>query len=411
MTSPSARISKALIAIPFLEQGALIAFWAYLFLIPFKPVLNSLHSPLRSACIAIMLLYLAQLWLKSETRNLPPDRPILAYAGAMALSVLLSFDFKYSLSCYFRSLIPMLVIYFAGSRLITNSKRLYNTALIIAFAGSISIVMVLLQSHAPYARLEGFFATATRLGKFLDLILPVTIAIALTDGNQIIRGLASLSSICQITALFSTGTRGAIFSLALIGLISAYFNRSLAKILLLLLIMAGILFLITPQHLLPKHRIKHFVSKITHKTIAPEQILKARIEIWKSSLMLFEQRPLLGWGYGNHIERKVLSKIGYEWLNKKGIHPPEIYHAHNIFLETLVEGGILAFSALIWLIITMLSYLRSLMKAQIDGRIIVFGFLCGLVAIGLHSMISVPQWINSNLAMAYIGVIAGIMKS
>lgn len=53
-----------------------------------------------------------------------------------------------------------------------------------------------------------------------------------------------------------------------------------------------------------------------------------RLDIWKFAIKKIEQRPFLGWGYGN-----------LKYL--------EATMAHNVFLEMLAEGGVIAFGLML----------------------------------------------------------------
>jgi len=63
-----------------------------------------------------------------------------------------------------------------------------------------------------------------------------------------------------------------------------------------------------------------------------------RLELWKGSLMIFKERPLLGTGTGN-FESSIKRLI----TEKKLKEMPYTMHAHNIFFQALATRGLIGF--------------------------------------------------------------------
>lgn len=112
-----------------------------------------------------------------------------------------------------------------------------------------------------------------------------------------------------------------------------------------------------------------------------------RLDIWKSAIKKIEQKPFWGWGYGN---------VKYS----------EATMSHNVFLEMLAEGGIIAFGLMLAIFVVAfrqvwlandslaLGFLvlvsLDLMISAIWGlRISLFAF--GLAAGAAHHKIKSPQ--------------------
>ena len=57
-----------------------------------------------------------------------------------------------------------------------------------------------------------------------------------------------------------------------------------------------------------------------------------RLELWPQILVRIEERPLTGYGFGRGILREALQK-------KFSTLDEHLWHAHNIFLEALIQGG------------------------------------------------------------------------
>jgi len=80
---------------------------------------------------------------------------------------------------------------------------------------------------------------------------------------------------------------------------------------------------------------------------AGRQAIGTRLQLWGAALKMFRQKPLLGWGlsqfkmlYSNYITRWT-----WDLVRGRGA-----FFAHNLFLHTLAELGILGFLALMWMV-------------------------------------------------------------
>ncbi len=390
-----------------LDQGALLSFWAYTFLLPFQPICERLHSSVRSFLIIVMGVFVLKSLIDRRITSLPSDLPIMAYCTVMAASIPLSFDPAYSASCYVKTLLPMLVIYLAGSRLITNRHRLYITVLLIVCSSALVLTIGLLQTNHYGDRLEGVFEASTRLGKYLDLTIPVTLTFLWAEKRLILRLFAGITSLLQIISLLASGTRGSLIGLGIAFLPFISPSRKLLATCAALLLCITIIIMGAPDKLVHRERLMNFI------TLFPQELrsgrsMEARFQIYQATWLLIKERPLTGWGYGNHIEKRVLDQKGYEWLRKQGINPPTIYHAHNLILEFMIEGGILALAAALWIgAVVVIAGIR-LTYLQKERYPLVTGLFIGIIALCLHSMVTVPQWINSNLAMIYIAMLSGL---
>ena len=67
-----------------------------------------------------------------------------------------------------------------------------------------------------------------------------------------------------------------------------------------------------------------------------------RSQIWQANLDMIQERPLLGWGYGNY---KRFRDSFYQRYPKADTTA----HAHNNFLQMWVDGGLLGLSAFLFL--------------------------------------------------------------
>jgi len=145
-----------------------------------------------------------------------------------------------------------------------------------------------------------------------------------------------LASIAAYVALF-------IISLLLIGGIK---DKSQKYTMILIFILACIAFSQSP-------RVFDFYRNVTHigyeSTIKNTSIEKARLLTWDASFQLITEAPLLGYGIGdtNDVLIERYKELNYfENYNNQ-------YNAHNQFLETFLQTGILGFVVLISIFIVL----------------------------------------------------------
>jgi O-antigen ligase len=101
-----------------------------------------------------------------------------------------------------------------------------------------------------------------------------------------------------------------------------------------------------------------------------------RLELMKGALLIFEEHPLLGTGYGD-----FQSDIK-EFVSKKKLKDiPATVHAHNIFFQALAARGIIGFVILIALFTSLVLWGKKQIKDHrvIGGYIIILSALLTIV--------------------------------
>jgi len=73
----------------------------------------------------------------------------------------------------------------------------------------------------------------------------------------------------------------------------------------------------------------------------PQNSITQRLDYWRTAFAVIKAHPLLGVGPGNFHEVFLKYKVGFGTNTQ---------YAHNIFLHTWAETGILGFMALLYLI-------------------------------------------------------------
>jgi O-antigen ligase/tetratricopeptide (TPR) repeat protein len=132
--------------------------------------------------------------------------------------------------------------------------------------------------------------------------------------------------------------------------------------------------------------------------LAPEKLshvfnattVQLRLKLWEGCLMLIRERPWLGWGLGSF--GIVSQKTSY--LVEPIVGQKQAFHAHNWFLELLVEQGIFGAAVftgfLGYLFLLFLKALRVSVSAC--ERLLLVGIISGIA--GLLSGMIFDVWLN-----------------
>ncbi|MFL5328022.1 MAG: O-antigen ligase family protein [Gemmataceae bacterium] len=112
----------------------------------------------------------------------------------------------------------------------------------------------------------------------------------------------------------------------------------------------------------------------------------ARIKIWKNLLPLTYRFPIFGSGYGTlqYVE-PLHRQTDYYGYNAT----VDIDHAHNDYLEAMVEGGIIRLALTVAIVFFLLNFGRKAMRrheTRTPGRL-ALGALVGIAALAVHSVV------------------------
>jgi O-antigen ligase len=121
-----------------------------------------------------------------------------------------------------------------------------------------------------------------------------------------------------------------------------------------------------------------------------------RLTIDRDGLRMFAKRPLLGWGLGNFATAYPRFRSFYtdKFIN----------HAHNDYLQLLVETGLLGFATALWFIFSF--YRTALQKlhdweSNLNGAV-ALAALMGCTGILIHSFLDSNLQVPANAALFYV---------
>jgi O-antigen ligase len=213
------------------------------------------------------------------------------------------------------------------------------------------------------------------LGAYLGIGVAIAAAILAWDGPHSLRRLARLTLVLCIPALFTTVTRGPIVATIVAVLLMLLAGRR--RVLAIALIACAALSLVAAW---PHIR----SSSIYEQRAANVDTLLVREQIQKVSVVLWREKPILGWGFGSFDRVKNDTDFPYV----PGL-PGKIYlyaganTSHNTYLTVLVELGLAGLLLLLAPFAAIVTRTLARARAVTDDRWIVAAASGSLIVVFL----------------------------
>ncbi len=344
-----------------------------------------------------------------EIIGTPLNIPILFFIFSLFLSTIFSHypieGLDRTESMVRRIILYYLVIY--GIKDLSIAKNLIFLLLIAAGIEAIYILSQYLWNFKLFGivihdEVSKLLSENRTLGGALGMLLPISISLWLFFYTGYKRILLGISNLIILLVFIFTQTRGAwigvVLAFIIIGFIAIYKRRKILVFLFAFVIILPFLF--------PKDITNQFLPAFSDKTLG------GRTYIWRDSLQIFKDYPLLGIGPGEFI------KVYYpDYFSKEARGKGDFghHHGHNNFLNVAVEGGIIGFGAFLWLMCAsfFLSF-RIIKKAWEDKELfpITLGLLGGLVVWLIHGLVDCTYLGNSMYLFWFVlGMIVSIGKT
>jgi len=251
---------------------------------------------------------------------------------------------------------------------------------------------VFLTSHGTVARIAGPLEGPNQCAGFFDMTLTwlfaQTLFLKSVTQTALRRAVAAVIGLGSI-ALFLTFSRGGILAtsvtiVALIVLLGAW--KRLATLVWFVASICGLAIDIALAH-----GGAHLFS-VTDS--GDTGALGHRSELWRAALFFWKRHPLLGIGAGNY--ERELALAGYPKLHD---------HANSLYLQSLAEGGLVLFTAVVGFFITIaVTFARSIQSSPLAA-----GALAATLAFALHQSVDFLEfypkiamiwWIVLGVALA-----------
>ena len=240
---------------------------------------------------------------------------------------------------------------------------------------------------AVSADIFGPYANHNHYAGLMELLTPLAIAAALLeDGAR--RTILLFASVLMAVSIVLSRSRGGIIAMLIAAIfVSVTLYRSFGQRR-GALVMAGLFATVVGLALMLS------TDKMVSRVAVTADAYRMPIAI--DSVRLVSQKPIIGYGLGTFADVYPRSQSFFSNLL--------VNHAHNDYLEILVETGIVGFSLIVWMLIAVF---RSGMKkvgdkADTDGRLLILAAMTGIVAILSHSFLDFNLHIPANAALFFL---------
>lgn len=363
--------------------------------------------------------FLIQFAVRPPTAYLPTrlSRLICLYLLWNALTLLWALPYWRTTLFAFSNFLFYVLIYLSALHTITRRVQLRWLVDVWLMAATLVMMYAILQwfdieflpwrGDHPIKRVWSTFGSPNHLATYLILTLPLALWRLLQARSVPLRIGIALLMIGMILSLVFTQSRGGwvgfVAACILLALLTGWkvmrhpqTDRRRAflmvgMVMLLVGIGAGILWMV-PQ----------FQDRI--KTLVDSDFNRARVLIWQSAFNMFKAQPLWGHGYGTFVVKVPLFK------------PPELdqyhpfsrhllSHAHNEFLETAAETGIIGL--LLQLSVLMLLYgsaIRAYLKHPSFWRDPTLYLIVGITGVWVQNLFSVDSRFVSTATLLWLSM-------
>ena len=307
------------------------------------------------------------------------------------------------------------LLYFLVRQQLRTMRRILGLAFILVLVGSGEAVFGLIRYMQDATTVLGYatpnigtvnatYFSHNHFAGFLILILPVALGLLVGAPNFEKKFFLLILIGLMGTALTLTLSRGGFLGFGLAAgcfLIFAIIKHArnafhAGKILILIVIVSALI--------LAGIRVIGF-SPIAHRTLLKSFLpdketvsREIRFSLWRSALPLVKESPFFGSGLGT-----------FEFVFAPH-RPPEFgqnqdaYHAHNDYLEWLIEMGISALIVALWGIAR---FCRAMLRIYFEHddpvlTSLVLGGLCGCIAIFAHSFVDFNMQIPANAVLFFV---------
>ncbi|MCP4229270.1 MAG: O-antigen ligase family protein [bacterium] len=233
------------------------------------------------------------------------------------------------------------------------------------------------------------------------MVTVITIAVAVILKSNVRRRFKIILLVLALVGL--AGLAASMVRSAWIGLAVSIFIMALIadkRVLLIFPVVAVIAFLAAPRPII--ERVESVFEAGTSVTESEDlRKTETRLGIWRNSLKIAADYPIFGVGMHNTIAL-------YDDYTEPGDIETEVPHAHNNYIQIVVERGVLGAAAFVWLIVALFGiYIRLYRRARSGG-----GKAVGLAGIGVMSAFLVEGIFEYTFGdyeiMAGIYALAGI---
>jgi len=225
-------------------------------------------------------------------------------------------------------------------------------------------------------RVTASFSAPSGLGTYLAVMIPIALSWILISKSIKKRFLFASMTLIMITTLIFTFTRGAwiagFLSILLFVFTYLVFKRHFE--LFKTLCLAGLFFIITAAFPLLLN------TQTTLKMIKRSNTISWRLNVWKDSLNMIYDRPLIGHGVSTYMPI-------FQTYRRDSTNSPT--YAHNCFVQLAAEVGLLGLAAFLWIQFRFFNQeirrIYMIFQNDTTTMFMMLGVLCAVFSFLVHS--------------------------
>ena len=411
----------------------------------FYPYLVRIFNPPKELAFSILVIIGLMLWkLKMINKEdikitrTPINLPVLAFMVICPLSLLWSNSPMISLLE-----LPLFlagpILYFIVINNIHNEhqiNRLLTALLIISSLLGIygifqynGIDFAFWKGNIARSKVFGLFGNVNYFAEYMIVPLPLAISLFFAARNRTHKILLLVGILAMGGSLILTFTRGSYLAIGISSLFMLFlylvaqgksFIKEHKKIFILILafiILVTFLFAVPNPLNKPGTVISKIKSRISVSQFTEGSSLKRRIAIWKFTVLMIKDHPLLGSGIGTFKYNSLNYQAKFfDQGENRSLYPYGIADkVHNEYLQLGAELGLIGLGIFLWLIITYFNYGIKLLKRLKDKykHGILIGLMGGVVAVLIDAIFGFPLHLPATLVLfwLFIGLIVSLNHS
>ncbi|GEM_PF-4979976 len=391
----------------FCDRLILIILYALLLITPIlswrfieNPLLisNLKETFILVSIVILVTVYLLDNFPSKRQVSIPLKYPIMGLVVTSAVSIFGSKSLIVSIREFYGLLLLVIFYSIVYVSMKGEKERVRLIASLIIVTSFISVYFLMQYFNIDPLGLRQTYPSATFtnqnfLAGFLSTVLPLSVAFIFITHQKGLKAIFSLLAVLLFISILFTRTRGAWVSV-LLGLVFFFYlvrhdgllrKRGIVLVLLLFAVFT------TAIIGLDKNERFSFTERFRSIFNLKDSSNKHRLLMWRSSLDMIKDSPLIGIGIGTFDMNYPKYQGKYLRLEEYANYTGSTIHAHNEYIETAAETGLLGIGSLIWLIIAIFKYGMDIVNNKERGeRLLIFGILSSIATILIYGLFSFP---------------------
>lgn len=420
----------------FWNKAIEITIIALIILVPivFYPYIINIFHPAKELTATLLVVIGMMFWgfkiidkEKMQFISTPLNLPVLGFMAICALSLFWSDSPFISLKE-----LPLFLagplLYFMVVNNVHNEKQINRIIGTVIIVGALFGVYGILQyngidflfwvGNVERGKVFGLFGNAGYFAEYLILPLPIAVSLFLVSKNKIIKLLLLIGILTMASAIALTFTRTPYLSLVISFIFMLLLfvisrgkrlfkeNKKIIIIILTTIVLIISLFVI-PTSLNEKGTVLSKIKeRVSISQLGSEFFTGRRVAIWKYTIPMIKDYPLLGSGIGTYKYNTLkYQAIFFDQGENRSLYPHGFADkTHNEYLQLWAELGVIGLVMFLWLIISYFNYgFKTLRKIKNNYRQgIIIGLMGSIIAFLVDAIFWFPMHQPANIVLFWL---------